>query len=176
MRVCVRGGLQPCPGHMQLSEDRTEILVNGKPKYSARSIRFVLGVDSDACVLCTAAAALAAGGGVSSRCTECGELPNPTVLPGFRLSEHRLDGKMRKPRPRELTAIEPDDFDNEARLLFQSLGLDESGRGNIDADKYCPMNEIHRRYPPFPLRRPPHHPVLVRDCCAAEARVRARFT
>ena len=151
---------------MQLSEDRTEILVNGKPKYSARSIRFVLG--AEACVLCTAAAALAAG--VSSRCTECGELPNPTVLPGFRLSEHRLDGKMRKPRPRELTAIEPDDFDNEARLLFQSLGLDESGRGNIDADKYCPINEIHRRYPPFPLRRPHHHPVLVRDCCVQRRR------
>ena len=169
--MCVRGGLQLCPGHMQLSEDRTEILVNGKPKYSARSIRFVLG--AEACVLCVASAAI---GRVDSRCAECGEFPKPTVLTGFRLNEHRLDGKMRKPRPREVTAIEPDDFDNEARLLFKSLGLDEAGRGNVDADKYCHINEIHRRYPPFPLRRPPHHPVLVRDCCAAEARVRARFT
>ena len=151
---------------MQLSEDRTEILVNGKPKYSARSIRFVLG--AEACVLCVASAAI---GRVDSRCAECGEFPKPTVLTGFRLDEHRLDGKMRKPRPREVTAIEPDDFDNEARLLFKSLGLDESGRGNIDADKYCPINEIHRRYLPFPLRRPPRPPPY--SCACTRSRAKA---
>ena len=148
----------PYAGFMQLSEDCTEILVNGKPKYSARSIRFLLG--SDVCVLCIASAATA---NVSSRCAECGYFPKATVRTGFRLNEHRLDGKMRKPRTREVTKIEQDDFDNEAKLLFKSLGLDESGRGHVEHDKYCPLNEIYRRV--FPPPRPP--------CSCARTRSRA---
>ena len=133
---------------MQLSTDRTEIVVNGKRMYSARSINFVLG--SDVCVLCIASAA---AGSVSSQCAECGKFPRPTVLSGFRLSEHRLDGKMRKPRLCEVTTNEQDDFDNEAKLLFKSLGLDESGRGHVHHDKYCPINKIYRRFDP-PTRPP----------------------
>ena len=152
-RVC----FAPEPG-MLLSEDRTKILVNGKPKYSARSIRFLLG--SDVCVLCIASAA---SGSVSSRCAECGDFPNSTVHTGFRLNEHRLDGKMRKPRTREVTKIEQDDFDNEAKQLFKNLGLDESGRGHVEHEKYCPINEIHRRFTPPP--RPP--------CSCARTRSRA---
>jgi hypothetical protein len=123
---------------MKLSADRTEIVVNGKSKYSARSISFVLG--TDVCVLCIASAAT---GSVSSQCAECGNFPEATVRTGFRLNEHRLDGKMRKPRPREVTTIEQDDFDNEAKLLFESLGLDESGQGHVHHDKYCSINQIY---------------------------------
>jgi hypothetical protein len=123
---------------MQLSTDGTEILVNGKSKYSARSISFVLG--TDVCVLCIASAAT---GSVSSQCVECGNVPIATVRTGFRLNEHRLDGKMRKPRPREVTTIEQDDFDNEAKLLFESLGLDASGQGHVHHDKYCSINQIY---------------------------------
>ena len=140
---------------MQLSTDRTEILVNGKSKYSARSISFVLG--TDVCVLCIASAAT---GSVSSQCVECGNVPKATVRTGFRLNEHRLDGKMRKPRPREVTTIEQDDFDNEAKLLFESLGLDASGQGHVHHDKYCSINQVYRRFDP-PTRPPARPPALL---------------
>ena len=139
---------------MRQSGDCSEVVVNGKSKYSADSIRFLLG--PEVCPVCEVSSAMGfPRASTIPVCAECGECPERTVRAGFCLNEHRLDGKMRKPRARVVSTTEQHDFDNEAKLLFKSLGLDEFGRGHVDRDKYGPIDQIYRRVlhpsPPSPL-------------------------
>ena len=151
---------------MRQSSDRSKVVVNGKSKYSADSIRFLLG--PEVCPVCEVSSAMGfPRASTIPVCAECGECPERTVRAGFCLNEHRLDGKMRKPRARVVSTTEPHDFDNEAKLLFKSLGLDESGRGHVEHEKYCPINEIHRRF-----THPPRPPC---SCARTRSRAEARL-
>ena len=83
----------------QSSELTSEVVVNGKSKYSADSIRFLLG--PEVCPVCEVSSAMGfPRASTIPVCAECGECPERTVRAGFCLNEHRLDGKMLKPRAR----------------------------------------------------------------------------
>ena len=112
---------------MRQSSDRSEVVVNGKSKYSADSIRFLLG--PEVCPVCEVSSAMGfPRASTIPVCAECGECPERTVRAGFCLNEHRLDGKMLKPRARVSDACDAAILQNFEisvpwKLMHRSTGL-----------------------------------------------------